>query len=321
MRIFEQDRLASPGSLARVHATWESNCEACHHLHTPVNESRWSPMAWLGARAGETKCQSCHAGPPHHVAQVEGDTPACAACHRDHRGPESSLVRTEDETCTRCHENLLGTHRKTTAGSLAINASVTRFDHDRRHHPEFAAISRGPRSDPGHLKFSHAVHLASGFNPANGGKPLMNYSQLCESDRLRYGGKNDESRSRPVQLECAMCHRLDGAENRRNAEGSSRADIPARFPGATFCRSLTRTTARHATRCISTPRHLPSRFVTARLRERSLPSCGCFTRHRPRVMIPLCCAGLSLLARCQVSDRMPRPPGSTRPFGRRSTGL
>jgi predicted CXXCH cytochrome family protein len=234
IRIFQQDRLASPGSLARVHATWESNCEACHHPYAPVNESRWSPLAWLGARAGDTKCQSCHAGPPHHVAQLEADTPACAACHRDHRGPESSLVRTEDETCTRCHENLLGTHRKPTAGSLSITDSVTRFDHNRSHHPEFAAISRGPQSDPGHLEFSHAVHLASGFNAANGGKPLMTYSQLRESDRLRYGGKNHESRSQPVQLECAMCHRLDGEENRGKAEGSSRAGIPGRSDGAYF---------------------------------------------------------------------------------------
>jgi hypothetical protein len=111
---------------------------------------------------------------------------------------------------------------------------VTYFDDNRSHHPEFSAITGGPRSDPGHLKFSHAVHLAAGFNPAHGGKPLITYSQLLESDRYRYGWKKDKRLANPVQLECAMCHQLDGEEKRGIAEEETRAGLPARSSGAYF---------------------------------------------------------------------------------------
>ena len=48
MRLFQWHRLASPGPLARVHATWESRCEACHLPFRPMNGSRWSPL-WAAA--------------------------------------------------------------------------------------------------------------------------------------------------------------------------------------------------------------------------------------------------------------------------------
>src|SRR4051812_45565588 len=46
----------SHGRLSRVHATWESRCEACHVDFTPIDGSSWSPTLATDLRAGDKKC-------------------------------------------------------------------------------------------------------------------------------------------------------------------------------------------------------------------------------------------------------------------------
>ena len=124
VRFFQQAGLASKGPLARPHAMWETNCEACHVPFTPVNGSRWSPSLRSGSHAGDDSCRACHAGPSHHASQRKRDVPSCAECHRDHRGRDASLLVMDDSACTSCHRDL-SQHRDPAAGRMLTAATVT----------------------------------------------------------------------------------------------------------------------------------------------------------------------------------------------------
>jgi predicted CXXCH cytochrome family protein len=130
VRLFQQDRLASKGPVARPHAMWETKCEACHNPFIPINDSRWSPsLAAAPQDGGSGRCQTCHAGPSHHASERKEDVPSCAECHRDHRGRDASLLAMDDSACTSCHQNLAD-HRDKSAVAKVTAEQVTRFDAD-----------------------------------------------------------------------------------------------------------------------------------------------------------------------------------------------
>jgi Doubled CXXCH motif (Paired_CXXCH_1) len=234
--FFQRERLASPGPLAQAHAAWDATCTACHVPFEPIKSSEWSQLGAIAhphsARGGDTNCQRCHMGPSHHQTQIAVEVPACAECHRDHRGRDARLARSDDETCTRCHANLTA-HRQKDSG---IAPAVVRFDQDRRNHPEFAVIANQKRAgggDPGKLKFNHSLHLASGLSLRKEGKsfPLFTYAQLLEPDRLKFGWNASQQLDSPVQLDCAACHQLDREASRTGSRGSSPSGAPPRSAG------------------------------------------------------------------------------------------
>ncbi len=224
----EPSRLASKGPLAQPHALWDSKCDACHASFAPINRSRWSPSPWGASHAGSTKCTTCHAGPPHHQSQRLADVPDCAECHRDHRGRDASLIAMDDSLCTSCHKNL-SDHRDPLAGPMAVAGSVTRFDPER--HPDLTASWTARSTDPRRIKFNHALHTAAGLTLEKGGTPLT-FAQLGDSDRARYGWKDQEPLNRSVQLECASCHESSAAESPRSTSPRSPRTGEPRSPGA-----------------------------------------------------------------------------------------
>jgi hypothetical protein len=122
--------------------------------------------------ATDQACLGCHDGPIHHADQTF--SPSCSNCHVEHQG-SLRLASTSDRACTQCHANLT-----TTRGRSQFASNIRGFDDS---HPEFAVLRPGA-SDPGTIKFNHRVHL---------------------KEDLR--GPNE-----PVQLQCADCHRLPGAD-------------------------------------------------------------------------------------------------------------
>jgi hypothetical protein len=199
-RLFQWDRMASPGALAHAHAAWTDDCAACHPPFAPVNASRWSPLPAREPRAADALCQRCHEAAGHHPVRAAAEIPSCAECHRDHRGPDARLARSPDSTCTRCHADLAG-HR---LDRPTVVDRVTAFD--AKHHPQFAAIGK---PDPGRLAFNHALHLAPGLTLQQGGRPWT-LARLPESQRARYapaGSTPDSS----VTLKCADCHAPDAS--------------------------------------------------------------------------------------------------------------
>jgi len=119
--------------------------------------------------AEDKACVACHEAPAHHASQLF--TPTCASCHTEHVG-SVQLARTIDASCTQCHKNL-----QTTTGQAHFETAVLRFGSK---HPEFAPVQK---PDPGTIAFNHALHMRANLpGPIAGGQ-------------------------RPVQLECADCHR------------------------------------------------------------------------------------------------------------------
>jgi hypothetical protein len=232
VRLFQWDTLASPGPLARAHSTWESRCQACHVPFRPINGSRWSPLLSADTRVSDQQCQTCHAGPPHHASQIAGEVAACAECHRDHRGPEMSLVRVEDSDCTHCHADLKNHIDKNVVRlTPAVAEIVTHFDENAAHHPEFGPVKR---PDPGRLKFNHALHQAKGFTLQKGGKEFT-FAQVAATDRERYGWLPSQTLESAVPtLKCASCHELESDENAHALRKSPKAGgvTPPRNAGA-----------------------------------------------------------------------------------------
>lgn len=225
-RLFQQDRLASKGPVARPHAMWETKCEACHNPFIPINDSSWAPK--LGPApddGGSGRCQTCHAGPAHHASERKEDVPSCAQCHRDHRGRDASLLAMDDSVCTSCHQDLTA-HRQGPACANATAEHVTRFDANPAHHPAFTL----PRDESSRIKFSHARHMARGIPLEEGGKPFT-FEWLDQSDRTRYGWSSGHDGD-AIQLRCDSCHRLDGAEDRLGSSRTAGAPMVARASGA-----------------------------------------------------------------------------------------
>lgn len=224
----------SPGQLAMVHATWETECQACHVPFQPLASKLG--LSSDAHHAMDQRCEQCHRGPAHHDRQLESDAVGCASCHRDHRGRDVSLVRVADSDCTRCHAKIAGHRLRESPSPLTHkgegkrdspspltplpegegnqyqpdSTNVTRFDD--KNHPEFRSLLD---PDPGKLKFNHKLHGTTGMVLAEGGKPftLADIRDPQERERYRQGQPTDQRQdNHAVRLDCGACHRLDNAD-------------------------------------------------------------------------------------------------------------
>lgn len=213
----------SRGPVARVHATWEAQCSACHVSFSPIVPNHWARAIRTGPSPADQRCTLCHAGPAHHQNQKRDQAPGCADCHHEHRGREASLVYLPDVDCTSCHAHLAA--RVEPGAARAGYRDITSFAID---HPEFRAVEQGAGSDPGRIKFNHALHMTPGMVLAAGGMPFT-LAQLDNAvrDRYRQPGQPDTG---AVRLDCASCHRTDAAD--RSASGGLTVRMPARSAGA-----------------------------------------------------------------------------------------
>src|SRR5262245_45999126 len=193
--------LYAPGPLAHAHAPWEENCWACHKEFSPVSSDHWTRAG--AASPSDKNCQTCHAGPPHHANDNPAAAPGCAACHRDHQGRQTSLVRLS-EACIRCHRDLAA--HAVDPGKVRTTLEVKRFTDD---HPDFKRAARG--ADEGKLRFDHKLHMAPGLTLPDTEYQAMNFSlhriPPKYRDAYRQPGQKDHEL---VRLECRSCHRPDG---------------------------------------------------------------------------------------------------------------
>ena len=85
-------------------------------------------------------CTKCHSGAAHHesVKKDLKDETACSTCHHDHQGREHSLVRMDDDHCTKCHKDLPAAHEK---GETKFERSITGFA-KKNGHPRIQSRSR-----------------------------------------------------------------------------------------------------------------------------------------------------------------------------------
>jgi hypothetical protein len=120
-----------------------------------------------------------------------------------------------DQKCTQCHADLTA-HTRDRAPLVA--ETVTQFDADPTHHPEFR-FAHSP--DPGHLRFNHARHLTPGMALKEGG-PVQTLKMIRDpADRARYQ-RFAHGSDGTITLDCAACHQLD-----RGAAGADATSAPA----------------------------------------------------------------------------------------------
>lgn len=169
------------GPLAHAHALLGQKCGACHVSQASFSES-----------ATDQACLGCHDGPIHHADQTF--TPACSNCHVEHQGAVR-LANTSDRACTQCHADL-----KTTRGESKFVSNIRAFDSS---HPEFAVLRSG-YSDPGTIKFNHAVHLKEDLRGPRG--PVQLKCGDCHSP----SSASDRAYMAPINYEkhCESCHPL-----------------------------------------------------------------------------------------------------------------
>jgi predicted CXXCH cytochrome family protein len=213
------------GQLNRVHAAWEDRCDACH---TPQTSTTLSVGNLFDAheRWNQYRCDTCHAGTasdpklynPHHenVRDPSGESARCASCHRDHRGPDASLVRLENNDCTRCHAELSNFYRDPTQATVA--SSIKSFTAESKgSHPEFRLLDQPPeKQHQRHQKFSQSLHMTMGLPHSKKALGDINGNTLFKvrdidnpqlRDLYRPLGGDDDS---VVQLSCASCHQTGG---------------------------------------------------------------------------------------------------------------
>ena len=225
---------ANHGPLARVHAAWDNQCEACHVPFEPIDgRGLFASASSPSNRSSDQLCMTCHAGPSHHASVIESEVKACAECHRDHQGRDASLVRLLDNDCTRCHQ-ALDTHidkdKKKAVGNRDFALAVTGFNVN--DHPPFApeAVDKvgSKLQDRGRLKFNHARHMMPGIVKKLGDTPYTIDKIPLISQRARYQKTDNPTDS--IQLDCASCHQLDASETSTKPTGSvAQSRSPGRY--------------------------------------------------------------------------------------------
>ena len=193
------------GPMSSAHAYIHADCAACHvKPFEPVQN---------GA------CAACHDTVRHHVpdaalaALPDFAAAACTDCHREHNGPDGTVVRLAS-LCTDCHADLqkrFPDSKMSNAKNFAhehpsFSPRLTRFDPATKKFTA-APVSQGAgvklEEDNG-LVFPHDLHLdLKGIDAPEGTRELA-CSSCHEPDRTAVG-------FRPVSMErhCADCHRLE----------------------------------------------------------------------------------------------------------------
>jgi predicted CXXCH cytochrome family protein len=204
----------SHGEVAAMHATWASQCSACHEDFAPIrDDAAFAVWHWPGqprpwGHASDAKCSHCHAGPAHVAREKPEEVASCASCHREHQGSLASLTRMDDRHCTRCHASLANPTATAVASRVEFEAAplaqtITSWIAD---HPDFRSL----KHDPGRIEFTHGRHMTEGLRAAPDDRVQMKLGDLPADDRDRYR-RPGQSDTDLIQLDCASCHRSDAS--------------------------------------------------------------------------------------------------------------
>jgi hypothetical protein len=175
--------------VAKAHASFNQDCAQCH-VETFRTFDRLSHLDPEVRAVPDAACTRCHSGPVHHETQV-GDR-ACASCHQEHRDRDP-LARVADGHCTACHADL----KRNDGREPDFNPHV--FSFAAGQHPEFRLFAGGRPTDPGTVRFNHAVHLAA-----------EGVWDIDRGQTARDGGPAaDPAPRRRVRLDCQSCHQPD----------------------------------------------------------------------------------------------------------------
>ena len=209
----------SPGTLARDHSRWDSDCKSCHAPFVPqrpdAEGARVVSLSLAGAASGDfhranAKCSQCHKSTGiHHANQISVEVESCASCHRDHQGRDFDMARMDDAHCTACHASIAN-HRSKPGDSPVVNVTAFERVQDTPGHPAFRSLQM--TEDPGNIRFSHRLHMTRGQLypgqiPPTGKKLEQLACDACHRPETTTG---NGAYMRPVKYEqhCRRCHPL-----------------------------------------------------------------------------------------------------------------
>ena len=194
------------------HRQFNNDCFACHTEHFETWK-RLLPWCSNSCSVSDAACVACHpatlptganvatqpagmmgrTAPPHNRC-ADTQTPACASCHREHRG-WPTLTRVPDDSCTDCHGDL-----KRAGCRNSPFANITSFESN---HEEFGILRRGEQ-DPARFRFSHRTHLVEGGVVGPGNTREVLECGTCHQPQA------DGRYMQPIsyQSHCARCHPL-----------------------------------------------------------------------------------------------------------------
>lgn len=199
------DHLWSSGPVSSAHAFFETDCASCHV----------EPFVQVRNEA----CLACHDTIHHHVndlhlvAQPDFSGAACTDCHREHNGPDGTIVR-QPGLCTDCHaspqerfpQSKLESVRSFSKEHPAFSPLVSKYDPvEKKFSTTPVAQGKGVvLEEDTNLKFPHELHLAAKGVDALGDTRVLKCADCHVPDRGQISFE-------PVTMEkhCAGCHRLE----------------------------------------------------------------------------------------------------------------
>jgi hypothetical protein len=180
--------------VAKAHASFNQDCSQCH----VENFRSFDRLLHLDSEiraVPDSACTRCHSGPIHQTTQI-GER-ACASCHKEHRGHEP-LARVADSHCTSCHADL----QRNDGRASAFDPHIRGFAEGL--HPEFRLFASGQPTDPGTVRFNHAVHLVE--------EGVWDLDREQVARQPGYDPSTAEAPRRRVRLDCQSCHKLDSTK-------------------------------------------------------------------------------------------------------------
>ena len=211
----------SPGTLARDHARWDSDCKACHTPFVPQRPDAAGARVvsfWLADAASgdfhraDAKCRQCHKSTGiHHANQIPAEVESCSSCHRDHQGRDFDMTRMDDAHCTACHASIASHRSKPGIAPIANVTAFERVGDGEPAHPAFRSLQM--KEDSGNIRFSHRLHMTLGqLYPGQTPPAGKRLEQLaCDACHQPETTTGNGAYMRPVKYEqhCRRCHPLN----------------------------------------------------------------------------------------------------------------
>ncbi len=201
-------RQVSTGPLANPHASFESDCGACHGagFSYPLAHDAWRGNDVTAVAHIERSCNTagCHIVAHHFIDAL---TPTaqlwerdCVSCHQDHLGRQHALAQVADAACEQCHANL--SEHLVSPGSIRDRIDTFTL----RGHGDFTSL----KSHPDGIRFDHYQHLQPGqvvkARDGSANRAGFSLDRLPERYQGRYRGSQEIEGW--VQLTCEDCHQL-----------------------------------------------------------------------------------------------------------------
>ena len=197
--LLPDDGLWLAGPVHSVHATFSTDCQACH-----TSAFR---------RVKDAACLDCHEVNRHvgtTATPVIGNE-RCASCHLEHNEPPS-LVKQHQGLCADCHDDMPADSELQDAADFLDahpDFSVTLLRPERNAlgetewTQEHLLLAEAMTAEQSNLKFNHKVHLdLDGIVTPDGNRII----ECVECHQTETGG----GRMRPISMDehCSVCHSL-----------------------------------------------------------------------------------------------------------------